>query len=129
MTSLLEPNPGIELQITFLYYKNLAEAVRFYEDVMGFKLEIDQGWSKIYRVTGNAYIGLVDELRGKFNNEIIKSSLFCLRVPDLDLWHQRIKKLGVTNLTEIKESQEYKLRVFVLYDPGGYELEIQQAIN
>ena len=121
-------NPGVDLQITFIYFKDLQEAIRFYEDVMGFKLAIDQGWSKIYHVTGNAHIGLVDEVRGRFNNEEKKTNQICLRVPDLEKWHQHLKAKGVKNLSEIKESQELKIRAFVLYDPGGYELEIQQVV-
>ena len=42
---------GAELLITFLYYKDMPRIIAFYEEVMGFKLAIDQGWSKIYRVS------------------------------------------------------------------------------
>ena len=121
-------NPGIDLQVTFIYYKDLDEAIRFYEDVMGFKLAIDQGWSKIYHVTGNAHIGLVEEKRGRFNNESKKTNQICLRVPDVDAWHQFLKSKGVDNLTDPTESKELKIRAFVLYDPGEYEIEIQEAI-
>ena len=58
---------------------------------MGFILAIDQGWSKIYHVTGNAHIGLVDEVRGRFNNEPNKTNQICLRVPDVNAWHQYLK--------------------------------------
>jgi len=129
MTNLHTSNPGINLQITFLYYKDLNKAIRFYEDVMGFKLAIDQGWSKIYHVTGNAHIGLVDEVRGRFNNEPKKTNQICLRVPNVEAWHKHLKDRGVTSLTDIKESHELKIKVFVLLDPGDYELEIQEAIG
>ena len=33
--------------ITWLYYRNLPRAMEFYEKIMGFTLEVDQGWSKI----------------------------------------------------------------------------------
>ena len=122
-------NPGVDLQITFLYYKDLNEAVRFYEDVMGFMLAIDQGWSKIYHVTGNAHIGLVEEERGRFNNESKKTNQVCLRVPDVDAWHRYLGEKGVTNISDVGESLELKIRAFVLYDPGNYELEIQQAVE
>jgi len=79
MMTLEDSNPGVALQITFLYYKDLNEAIQFYENVLGFKLAIDQGWSKIYHVTGNAHIGLVDETRGRFNNEPKKTNQICLR--------------------------------------------------
>jgi catechol 2,3-dioxygenase-like lactoylglutathione lyase family enzyme len=59
------PDSGqLELAITFFYYSDLPKAIRFYEEVMGFTLAIDQGWSKICRMEGQAHVGLVDESRG-----------------------------------------------------------------
>ena len=47
-TALSRPDNGIvEKAITFLYYVDLPKAFAFYTEVMGFPLEIDQGWSKI----------------------------------------------------------------------------------
>ena len=43
------PTGGIVLAITFQYYRNLPIAMAFYENILGLKLAIDQGWSKIYR--------------------------------------------------------------------------------
>ncbi len=58
------PPMTTELAITFLYYRDLAAATDFYEEVMGFVLAIDQGWSRIYRICEGAHLGLVDEARG-----------------------------------------------------------------
>ena len=46
------PTDGIVLAITFQYYRDLPRAMTFYEDVLGFTLVIDQGWSKIYQIDG-----------------------------------------------------------------------------
>ena len=51
------PEGGIVLAITFQYYRDLPTAMRFYEDVLGLTLAIDQGWSKIYRIDGQAHVG------------------------------------------------------------------------
>ena len=51
-TSQSRPDNGrVEKLITFLYYKDLAAAMRFYEDIMGFSVAIDQGWCKIYGIS------------------------------------------------------------------------------
>ena len=80
----MPPDGGaVELSITFFYYRDLAAAARFYEDVMGFRLAIDQGWSKIYRIGGNAHLGLVDEARGMHKSAPNKPVQLCIRVPDV----------------------------------------------
>ena len=46
--------------ITWLYYRDLPAAMEFYENVMGFEMVVDQGWSKILKIRDGAYVGLVD---------------------------------------------------------------------
>ncbi|MBT7915697.1 VOC family protein, partial [Candidatus Bathyarchaeota archaeon] len=36
--------------ITWLYYRDLPRAQKFYEDIIGLKMEVDQGWSVIYKI-------------------------------------------------------------------------------
>ena len=64
LQTVQRPKDGIVLAITFQYYRNLPVAMAFYENILGLKLAIDQGWSKIYTIDGQAHIGLVDETRG-----------------------------------------------------------------
>ena len=42
----------IDSQITFVYSRDLARSSRFYEEVLGFPLAVDQGGCRIYRVLG-----------------------------------------------------------------------------
>jgi len=44
-------------QITFLKTDKLEDTARFYESLIGRERAVDQGGCKIYRVTGNAFIG------------------------------------------------------------------------
>ena len=44
-------------QITFLYTRDLAATARFYEDVLGLPLTVDQGDCRIYRVSRDGYVG------------------------------------------------------------------------
>ena len=121
------PADAVTLTITFFYYRDLAAAMRFYEDVMGFSLAIDQGWSKIYAVGGGSHIGLVDEAHGMHKSEPVKPVQFCLRVPDVDGWYEWVKSQGVANLSEMFESDHLGIRAFVFDDPEGYQVEIQTA--
>ena len=42
-------------QITFLYTRDLAATARFYEDVLGLPLTVDQGDCRIYRVSADGF--------------------------------------------------------------------------
>ncbi len=118
-----------EKLITFIYYKDLQKGIDFYGKVLGFPLEIDQGWSKIYRISEAGYVGIVDETRGMQNWHEEKTVQICIRVPDVDAWYEYAKTLDVSNLSEMFESQELKIRAFVFDDPEGYQVEFQEAID
>ena len=121
------PEDGFVLAITFQYYRDLPRAMAFYENVLGFTLAIDQGWSKIYNIDGQAHVGLVDETRGMQNWAEAKTSQLCLRVPDVDAWHRWAAANEVSGLTDPRDSEELGIRAFVMNDPEGYQIEVQTA--
>ena len=116
-------------QITFLYYRDLPEAMRFYEQVLGLPLAIDQGWSKIYRITNGGYVGLVDEARGSHRANPIKPVQLCIRVADVDAWHSWIVSQQIEVVKGPKSIPELGIRVFVFNDPEGYQVEIQSVLS
>lgn len=122
------PGP-VQLSITFLYYRDLPRAVAFYERVLGLELAIDQGWSKIYRIAGQAHVGLVDETRGMHRASDPKPVQICIRVPDVDAWHAWAASQGVDALTEPRSSEALRIRAFVFNDPEGYQIEVQSALD
>ncbi len=122
------PDDGIVLAVTFLYYRNLARAMEFYERVLGFELAIDQGWSKIYRIAGQAHVGLVDEARGMQKWSEHKTVQVCIRVPDVDAWHEWAESQEVGGLTAPRDSHELGIRAFVFNDPEGYQIEVQSVL-
>lgn len=121
------PTDGIVLAITFQYYRDLPTAMKFYEDILGLKLAIDQGWSKIYRIDGQAHVGLVDETRGMQNWAEAKTVQICLRVPDVDAWYAWAASQNVAGLTKMFDSAELGIRAFAMEDPEGYQIEVQTA--
>jgi predicted enzyme related to lactoylglutathione lyase len=122
---MAERPAGATLAITFLYYRDLAAAARFYEDVLGLALAIDQGWSRIYRLCGGAHVGLVDETMGMHRAHPVKPVQVCLRVPDVDAWHGWVGSQGVVALSAIRQNKALGLRAFVFEDPEGYQIEVQ----
>lgn len=114
------------LAITFVYVRDLPGAMRFYEEVLGLPLAIDQGWCKIYRLAEAAHIGLVDESRGMHRWAEVKPVQICLRVDDVDAWHARVAGHGVA-VSEVWENGALGIRAFVFDDPEGYQIEIQQT--
>lgn len=129
MTDRLAPPDGgaVELTITFFYYRDLATAIQFYEEVMGFTLSIDQGWLKIYRIGGGAHVGLVDEARGMHKSALEKPVQLCIRVPDVDAWYDYAKAKEVANLSKLFVNDTLGIRAFVFEDPEGYQIEVQSA--
>lgn len=114
--------------IPWLYYKDLPRAIRFYEDVMGFEMVVDQGWSKIYRIREGAYIGLVDGEKGYHKASDTKPVIVCLNVRDADAWYEMLKGKGVEIEEKPQESKRLKIKVFMFKDPEGYVIEIQESL-
>lgn len=123
------PDTATELAITFFYYRDLPSAMRFYEDVMGLPLAIDQGWCKIYQLCPGAHVGLVDEARGMHRAAPVKPVQLCLRVGDADAWHRYATDHALPALSGIFENAALGIRAFVFEDPEGYQIEIQQAMR
>jgi len=119
---------GVRGVITWLYYSDLPEAVRFYEEVMGLSVTVDQGWSKILRVSGDGYIGLVDGAKGYHKASDPKPVIFCLNVRDAEAWYERVTKAGVLVEEKPRESERLKIKVFIFKDPEGHVIEVQKSL-
>lgn len=119
---------GVRGVITWLYYRNLSRAMEFYGSVMGFSLEVDQGWSKIYRIRDGAYVGLVDGAHGHHRANNIKPVILCLNVEDADAWHEKLRRNGLKIEEKPRESERLGIRVFMFKDPEGYTVEVQQTL-
>jgi predicted enzyme related to lactoylglutathione lyase len=121
--------PGVKSQITFLYYRDLQPVAAFYQDVMGFELVEDQGWAKIYRISGNAYLGIVDEEKGFHKAQEKNAVLITLVVDDVFWWREHLESQGVKMLTEVRDVQDIQVRCFFCQDPGGYAIEVEQFLR
>jgi predicted enzyme related to lactoylglutathione lyase len=117
---------GADGLITFFYYDDLERAVKFYSEVMGLELVTDQGWAKIFRVAGEAYVGLVDGHRGFHKASPMKPVMLTIVTSNVDAWYERFLEFGVETFSEPKDDAELGTRMFMLEDPEGYVIEIQK---
>jgi predicted enzyme related to lactoylglutathione lyase len=115
------------MAITFLYYRDLNRAETFYRDVLGLPLVIDQGFAKIFRLADGAHVGLVDEAKGMNNWQEDKCVQLCLRVEDVDAWHDWARLEGLSDLSRLFVNDTIGIRAFVFRDPEGYQIEVQSA--
>jgi hypothetical protein len=78
--------------ITWLYYKDMLPIENFMTENLGLVLTADQGWAKIYKVSENSYLGLVDEKRGmnSFSEEKLVEVKFDLE--DEKGWEEYLNK-------------------------------------
>ncbi len=118
----------IEYPITFLYYRDLAAAISFYQQTIGLPLAVDQGWCKIFAVGPAGYVGLVDETRGSLRAAADKPVLLTFVVDDVDAWHAHLAAAGVRSLTEPRVHEDIGVHGFFAEDPGGYRLEFQRFL-
>ncbi len=121
-------NLGFKASVTWLYYKDLELMQKFYEKVLGLEFIVDQGWTKIYKVSNSGFIGLVDEKKGmhKFTEEKAVNVSFLIR--DIDQWFDFVSqnKLFPLRSDQMELGPENKYKAFVGFDPGGYFMEFDR---
>jgi predicted enzyme related to lactoylglutathione lyase len=119
------PGPLGQASITWLYYKDVPAAMRFYEDILGLTLTVDQGWAKVYQTSPTSFIGLVDESRGMHRASDTKPVAVAFVTPDVDAWHAWLVSKGVRMRSAVADSKSLPIRGFTAYDPEGYTLEFE----
>jgi predicted enzyme related to lactoylglutathione lyase len=115
---------GIRATVFWLYYDDLGPPQRFYEELLGVDLLVDQGWAKVYEASRSGFIGLVDGAHGLHQTTDEKGVTISLFTSDVEAWFERVKVLGTLELRTPEITDESKrVRVFVGFDPDGYFLE------
>jgi len=114
---------GFKATIVWFYYRDLPGVQRFYEDVLGLEMIVDQGWTKIYPAGPTAYLGLVDERRGMHHFTQQKAVTMSFFTADIDGWYAYLSANDAIEMRSQKIEVEDEYRAFVAYDPEGYFLE------
>ena len=116
-------------QITFLYFKELNGPAYFFEEILGLKKIDDQGFARIYKIAGGAFIGIVDETKGHCNTPTEKNTLITLVTDDVHSWYERLKAAGVAIAAPPAVQPKANVECFFFEGPGGYDFEIQTFLN
>ena len=116
--------PVIAQQITFFRVRDLAVSAQFYEQVIGLELFLDQGSCRIYRVTGDSFVGFCTQ---KDAGELPRDGvIFTLVTPAVDEWYQHLQARGVEFEKAPALNPHYQIYHCFLRDPDGYLIEIQR---
>ncbi len=113
---------GFDAHITFCSTRNLVDTARFYEEVLGLPLALDQGACRIYRVTDRAFLGFCEHLEPAQTAGIILT----LVTDDVDRWHARLAAQGIAFEKAPSSNPQFKIYNCFLRDPNGYLIEIQR---
>jgi catechol 2,3-dioxygenase-like lactoylglutathione lyase family enzyme len=124
-TSPVPNGLGFQATVTWLYYKDMPPMQTFYEEVLGLKLVVDQGWAKVYEGSRTGYVGLVDERRGMHRATETKAVNVSFILDDVDGWFAYVKRRNAFALRDsaVVADGDGRYRAFVGYDPEGYFME------
>lgn len=115
--------------ITFLTHEDMQAGDHFYREVLGLPLVEDQGWAKVYRIHGDAYVGIVEARRGPIDRPVGSGTLFSIVVKDtadVDAWYNRLRgEPSIEILGPPSMVLDIPVYSFFLIDPAGYRVEIQ----
>ena len=123
-------NLRIRATVLWLYFDDMPRIERFYIDLLGTGVIVDQGWAKVLRASTSGFIGLVDGSRGLHRATERKGVTVSFFTDDLEGWFQRTPRIDGFELRtpEITDESD-RVRVFVGYDPEGYFLEWDEFLD
>lgn len=119
-------HPPIGQQIMFLRTNDMPATAQFYEEVLGLPLALDQGHCRMYRVSGNGYIGFCTN---PASPQQPSGVCFTMVTPQVDEWYEYLQERGVHfEKTPTLDPKDNVYHCF-LRDPNGYLLEFQRFVD
>jgi catechol 2,3-dioxygenase-like lactoylglutathione lyase family enzyme len=116
----------IDQQITFLYTRDLETTARFYEQMLGLPLALDQGSCRIYRVSADGYLGICQRSDAP---EQPGGVIFTIVTQEVDRWYERLCAQGATFEKPPALNPRYNIYHCFLRDPNGHLIEIQRFLD
>jgi catechol 2,3-dioxygenase-like lactoylglutathione lyase family enzyme len=118
--------PEFKQQVTFLFCKNLEETTRFYQEILGLDLVLDQGTCRIFQVTEEGFLGFCQR---ETIPPLKEGVIVTLVTSEVDRWYHYLSE----NQTQIEkapqENPHYNIYHMFLRDPDGYLIEIQKFLD
>ena len=120
----------IDQQITFLYTRDLETTARFYEEVLGLPLALDQGVCRIYRVSGDGYLGFCRRAETPEQPpDMPPAVIFTIVTEEVDQWYSHLSDRGAVFDEPPAINPQYNIYHCFLRDPNGYLIEIQRFLD
>jgi len=117
---------SIDQQITFIYVQELETSRKFYEELVGFRLILDQGGCRVVETAGGSYLGYCTRVNKPQSRDGITLTLVTSQV---DEWYLYFVDKGIDIPKPPKVNPNYNIYHFFLKDPDGYILEFQQFLD
>ena len=112
-------------QITFYYTDKYAETIKFYQNILGLDIVLDQGSCMIFAVSSQAYLGFCQSAAAPRTD----STIFTFVTEEVDAWYNQLKAKGVQFTKPPQLNQKFQIYHTFLLDPNGYKLEIQKFLD
>ncbi len=112
----------VDAQITFLPSADLDASRRFYEEILGLEVIIDQGTCLIFRVTSEAFVGVCEHLDPIDGRSVIVT----LVADDVDGWCRAIVERGGVIASGPDHNDRFGIYHAFVLDPDGHHVEIQR---
>lgn len=121
--------PPFNQQVTFLYTQDLAASAHFYGELLGLPLVLDQGLCRIYRVSGDAFLGVCTRRGDAVQPASVIVTFVLANAAAVDACHAELAERGVPFEKAPALNAAYNIYHCFLRDPSGYLLEIQAFLD
>lgn len=122
--------PQVSGQVTFFYYKDLAEPRRFYSELLGVKPYYEKEWVSLFRTASGATVGLVKTGSDSPAANRRAAVMLSIVTDDIAAWHSRLK--GNSRFHILKgpyDHPQVPIRAIEMEDPAGYPVEVFQWLQ
>jgi predicted enzyme related to lactoylglutathione lyase len=119
---------SVQANIVWLYYRDVPAAQRFYNELLGLEMVVDQGFAKVYQVSPTSFVGLVDESQGLHRASPTKPVTVSFVTEQIDEWYEWLVSKGAQIKRPLSSSERLPIRGFVALDPEGYYLEFERFL-
>ena len=117
---------GIRASNLFLYYKDLDRATAFYQKTLGMELVADYQMARLFRMSAESYLILVDATKGMHTADEPKTVALALLTNQLEGWHAWLTAQGHAPRSPLTVTPGRPHDGFVIEDPEGYLLEFER---
>lgn len=118
--------PPVDQFITFLPATDLAEVDRFYGQLLGLEMALDQGTCRIFRITAGAFVGFC---MGPARIDPPEAVILTLVTDAVSEWHASLVAHCVATDGPPRVNERYQIEHFFAMDPNGYRIEVQRFLD